>query len=162
MPLDIPFTIGPFRVEPDGRLAPSTPEHFPSFHVRWRGHRLQARLAAHDAAGGTLALQTVIGRIPSTGRAEAPGTAQREAAFTALQALRTVLPQEWRLALLPDHRVAVNARATITLPTSAEALITGITLFLLQMAPYLELADASLPFEPAGTAGAEAPGIGPE
>ena len=114
MPLDAPFKLGPFTVDSDGGLTPSTPDRFPSFRVAWRGHVVQARLTAAEPEGGTLALQAVLGRVPSTGRAEAPGTLPRQAAFAAVRALPATLPAGWRVALRPDH--CIVAEAEVNLP----------------------------------------------
>ena len=85
MLLDAPFRLGPFIVDADGRLCPSTPERFPSFCVAWRGQVARARLTATGPDGGTLALQTVLGRVPSTGRPEGAGALPRRAAFAAMR-----------------------------------------------------------------------------
>ena len=37
MPFDTPFSLGPFTVDAEGRLAPGSQEDFPSFSVVWRG-----------------------------------------------------------------------------------------------------------------------------
>lgn len=139
MPLDAPFTLGPFTVDADGRLAPGTPDRFPAFRVAWRGHVVQACLTTAGPAGGTLALQAMLGRVPSTGRAGGAGTPPREAAFAALRALPGTLPPGWTLGLLPDHRIVAEARIQIGLPASAEDLVAELTLFLLRLAPYFDL-----------------------
>jgi hypothetical protein len=148
MPLDAPIKLGPFTVDSDGRLMPSTPELFPSFRVVWRDHVVQARLTAAGPQGGTLALQAVLGRVPSTGRAEAPGTLPRQAAFATLRALPATLPSGWRTGLWPDHRIMVEADINLVLPTSAENLVTELTLFLLRLVPYFDLLTEVAGVEP--------------
>ncbi len=139
MPLDAPFKLGPFTVDSDGGLTPSTADRFPSFRVAWRGHVVQARLTAADPEGGTLALHAVLGRVPSTGRAEAPGTLPRQAVFAAVRALPGVLPAGWRARLRPDHCIVADAEVNLPLPTSAANLVTELTLFLLRLDPYFDL-----------------------
>ena len=154
MPLDAPLKLGPFTVDGDGRLSPSTPDRFPSFRVAWRGHVVRARLAAASTVGGTLALQAELGRVPSTGRPDAPGTRPREAAFAVIRALPAALPPGWRLALLPDHRIVADAQVPLGMPTSAEDLLSEITLFVLRLDPYLDLLAEGLGVEAAGPVGA--------
>ena len=142
MPLDA-ITLGPFTVDAEGGLSPTTPEHFPSFRVAWRGHVVRARLA--DSA---LGLVVTLGRVPSTGRAESPREAPRRAAFATLRTLPDLLPPGWAVALTPDHRIAVEARIPLDLPTTAEILVGEITLFLLRLAPYLDLLAEGVGVEP--------------
>ena len=156
MPLDAPFTLGPFIVNGDGRLSPSTPDQFPSFRVAWRGHVVQARLTAAGPEGGTLALQAMLGRVPSTGRAGRPGTLSRETAFAAVRALPHMLPPGWKLALLADHRIVAETHIKLTLPTSAEELVSELTLFLMRLAPYLDLLAEGVGVELAETGPANA------
>jgi hypothetical protein len=147
MPLDTPLTLGPFKVDREGRLAPSTPDQFPAFRVQWRRRDVTARLASSEGTRGTLALEAVLGRVPSTGPMQAPATAAREAAFATLHALPRTLPPGWRLALRPDHRIALEAHIALDLPTSAASLLTEVTLFLLRLAPYLDLLAEARAFE---------------
>jgi hypothetical protein len=147
MPLDAPLKLGPFSVDSNGRLTPSTPDRFPSFSVTWRGHVVLARLTDAGADDGTLALQAVLGRVPSTGRPDAPGKLPREAAFATLRGLQRTLPRDWKLGLRPDHRIVAETQVTLGLPTSADDLVTQLTLFLLRLAPYLDLLDEGVGVE---------------
>lgn len=159
MPLDMPLTLGPFSVDHEGRLAPSTPDHFPAFRLRWRQQDVTARLASSEGDRGTLALETVLGRVPSTGPEQAPATAAREAAFATLRALPGTLPPGWRLALRPDHRITLEAQTELVLPASAASLLTEVTLFLLRLGPYLDLLAEAPSFEATEPAGPD-PGAG--
>jgi hypothetical protein len=134
-----PLKLGPFVVDADGRLTPSTPERFPSFRIAWRGHAVEARLTAATPEGGVLALNTVLGRVRSTGRPEAPETLPRQIAFGAMRMLPETLPSDWTLSLLPDHRIRIEARYSLTLPTAAEDLLVELALFVLRLNPYLDL-----------------------
>ena len=158
MPLYAPFMLGPFVIDGDGRLAPSAPNHFPSFRVAWRGHTVQARLATAGPQGGALALNAVIGRVASTGPAEAPVTFPRQAAFATVRALHGMLQAGWRVSLLPDHRIVAEAQVQIDLPTAAEDLVKELTLFLLRLNPYLDLFAEGLGVE-AVADGNLAPGL---
>lgn len=150
MLFNAPFRLGPFIVDAEGRLCPSTPERFPSFRVTWRGHVARARLTATAPDGGTLALQTVLGRVPSTGRPEEAGALPRQAAFAAMRALPGTLPPGWTVGLLPDHRILAEAKTRLLLPTGAEDLVGEVALFLLRLDPYLELLAEGVGIEPAG------------
>ena len=120
MHLNAPLKLGPFTVGLDGRLSPSTPDLFPSFRVAWRGHVHRARLTTAAPEGGSLALQTVMGRVPSTGRADAKDALSRRIAFAAVKALPATLPEGWRVVLLADHRVVAETHIHLGLPTGAE------------------------------------------
>jgi len=154
MLFDAPFRLGPFIVDGEGRLCPSTPELFPSFRVAWRGHVVHARLAAAEPEGGTLALRTVLGRVPSTGCPEGAGARSRRAAFAALRTLPGTLPPGWTVALLPDHRILAEAQKHLRLPAGAEDLVGELAGFLLRLAPYLDLLAEGVGIEPAGAGAA--------
>ena len=158
MPLDAPFKLGPFLVDGDGRLSPSTPDKFPSFSVLWRGHVVQARLTAAGPEGGDLALQAMLGRVPSTGRPGGAGTLPRQVAFATLRALPETLPAGWKLRLLADHRIVAEAQIHISLPASAEELVSELTLFLLHIAPYFDLLAEGVGVEPPEQGGAASDG----
>jgi hypothetical protein len=145
MPLDAPFMLGPFTVDEGGRLTPSSPDRFPSFTMCWRGLPLHVRLANGPAAAGgkgCLDARTVLGRIPSTaGAGTANGSASRERTLALLSRLQSLLPPGWRSGLLPDHRVQLDIAVELELPTTATALVTGVTLMLLTLAPYLDVLE---------------------
>jgi hypothetical protein len=151
MPLDAPFRLGPFVVDTHGRLEPSEPGRFPSFHLAWRGCPVHARLDT-DGAGTNLALTAIVGRVPSSAGADAVSNRVRRAA--SLEALRTligVIGESARLRLLADHRIAFEAMRPVELPVSAADLLTQVTCFLLDLGPYLDLlAEADVPVESAG------------
>ena len=150
MTLDTPFRLGPFIIDADGRLTPSGPDLFPSFRIAWRGHVVLARMTAVGPDGGTLGLQAILGRIPSTGRGEGTGIQPRQAAFAALRALPSMMPTGWKVGLRPDHRIVTEAQINLPLPTSAENLVTELTLYLLRLAPYFDLLDEGVGIEFAG------------
>ena len=158
MLLSAPLRLGPFIVDAEGGLAPSMPDRFPSFRIAWRGHAVRARLTAATEQGGVLALGTVLGRVRSTGAPEAPETLPRRIAFAAMRALRGSLPPGWTLALLPDHRILAEARQCLALPTSAETLLTELTVFVMRLEPYLELLAEGVGIEPVAD-GPAAPGM---
>ena len=136
MPFDSPFTLGPFKVERDGRLAPSSDSVSPSFTFQWRGRTMRTMLGADRG----MVLRTVLGRVPSTASGR---TADRPQSFGLMRALATETPVGWHVALLPDHRAVLEATMTLPDPVTAANLLTGITDFLLRLAPYLDLADES-------------------
>ncbi|MCC6718725.1 MAG: hypothetical protein IT555_12645 [Acetobacteraceae bacterium] len=139
MPFDAPFQLGPFQVGADGGLALASPDSQPCMRLTWRGCPVQATLHAGGSGTGwgTLSLCAMVGRVPST--AGAPAALRRDTVFAALRALPATLPPGWRAGLLADHRVALQSSAAIAMPTSAERLLTDVTLFLLALGPYLDL-----------------------
>jgi hypothetical protein len=139
MPFDAPFRLGPFMVDSAGRLSPGDPEAAPAFLFRWRGRAVRARLAEASAGNGRLRLQTTVGRVPST--ASTPDQTLRPRGFALLRWLGKSVPAAWRVQLLADHRVWLETETRIALPITAATLITEITSFLLELAPYLDLLD---------------------
>jgi hypothetical protein len=159
---DALFRLGPFSVDEVGRLSPAGEDNIPAFRLRWRDRVVHVRMAhgPDRSSPGSLALQTIMGRIPSTAqrRAARHGTAMRQQAFTMLRGLPAALPSRWRMRLLPDHRIGLEAELKLDMPTSAAALVTELSLFLLELSPYLDLLDEACMAAPASGA-AEEPGI---
>ncbi|HEY8287734.1 MAG TPA: hypothetical protein VIG49_00610 [Acetobacteraceae bacterium] len=141
MPLAHLPLLGPFAVHPDGRLVPRGPDASPCFSVQWRGRQVRARMVQTGPAAGSLVLQTILGRIPSS--ASLADEALRPRSFALLHALIGSLPDTWRLRLTPDHRALLETELRIALPATAVELVTGVAIFLLGLAPYLDLLDES-------------------
>ncbi len=139
MPFDAPFKLGPFAVDAEGRLSPCEPESAPAFLFRWRGRPVRARVAQAEAGTGRLVLQVTLGRVRST--ASTPDETLRPRNFTLLRWLMKSVPSTWRVGLLADHRVWLEAVTGISLPITAAALITETTRFALELTPYLDLLD---------------------
>jgi hypothetical protein len=144
MPFHAPFILGPFMVDAEGRLTPRDPEAPPAFIFRWRGrpvrvHIVRAQNLRPDESDGRLRLQATLGRVPSTAHGTQP--ALRPRSFSVMRELRRLVPPEWRVRLSPDHRALLEAEAEIALPITATGLLTEVTLFLLGLAPYLDLLD---------------------
>lgn len=148
MPFDAPFRLGPFRVHEDGRLALAQPDIRPRFHLCWQGCRVDVSLRAAPGGpaqgDGWMELEAGLGRVPSTAGCAPP----RDGVFAALRDVGAVLPAGWRLLLLPDHRVALAAGRPMPLPSTVTALVAEVTMFLLELGPYLELL-AEVGVEPA-------------
>jgi hypothetical protein len=134
-----PFKLGPFLVDAEGRLSPCEPAAAPAFLFRWRDQVVRARLDRADAKTGELLLQTTLGRVRSS--ASTPDETLRPRSFTLLHWLNGAVPKAWHLALLADHRVRLETSTQITLPITAVGLVTEISRFALDLAPYLELMD---------------------
>jgi hypothetical protein len=141
MPFDAPFMLGPFAVDALGRLASRAPDAMPGFFFRWRGRVIRARFEQADPEQGRLVLQATLGRVPSSASARAAGL--RGQSFQLLRLLPRAVPRLWRVLLLPDHRVQLEADSQVTLPIAAVDLLVEITSFLLELAPYLDLLDES-------------------
>ncbi len=137
------FRLGPFAVDGAGRLSPGGPGEMPAFRLRWRGRLVQLHMAeGATATGGVLAVETVLGRVPSTAKAPRDGAAgDRPHAFAVLRGLPAALPAQWRLRLLADHRIGLAADLPLDLPTGAVALVAALAQFLLDLAPYLDVLD---------------------
>lgn len=139
MPFDAPFNLGPFAVDAAGRLSPrgGIPERS-GFILAWRGRSVHAHLSEAEP-GNRLVLEVALGRIPST--AQEVTADQRPRSFAALRALPGALPTGWRLRLMPDHRLRLEAELLIELPITVTLLLTELTCFLLALAPFLDLLD---------------------
>jgi hypothetical protein len=139
MAFDAPFRLGPFTVDSEGRILPSNPDKIPAFLFRWRDRTVHARLAQASPRHGRLALQSTLGRVPSS--ADGSDKSLRRRSFTLLRWLPRCVPPDWHVLLLADHRVQLEAETRIALPITAAALTAEITRFLLVLAPYLDLLD---------------------
>jgi hypothetical protein len=139
MPFDAPFKLGPFTVDAEGRLSPIAPETPPAVLFRWRNRAMRAGLVQEDGTGGKLDLQATLGRVAST--AGTPDDTLRPRSFALVHWLTQAMPPEWRLSLTADHRVRLVTKTGIALPITATALLSEITVFLLALAPYLDLLD---------------------
>lgn len=142
MPFDSPFPLGPFMVEPSGRLSPTEEGIFPAFTVLWRGNPVHVAMARRDGNIGMLALQLTAGRVCSTA-ADAPTRSQsrRECSFATLRALTDLLPPGWQIGLAADHGVRMVAEMPLEMPASANALISVVTEALLTAGPYLDVLE---------------------
>ena len=137
MPFNEPLALGPFSIDPAGRLYPIRPDVSPNFSIRWRGRVVHARLVQRDTLDGHLYIQCGLGRIPST----ASDPAIRAACFRVLRHLLSALPDTWSARLLPDHQQQLEVETIVALPITVTNLVTELTLFLLALTPYLELMD---------------------
>ena len=145
------MTLGPFRVDANGALEATQSTPAPGFSCRWRNRALHAKLLPGDRSDWRLLLQAPLARMPSTARP--PDAMRRASGFTLLRGLPAMLPQGWRIGLAADHRVLLQAERRAPLPITATALVAEITVFLLTLAPYLDvLEEAGL------TALSESPG----
>lgn len=164
MPFDAPFRLGPFIVNSQGRMEPNSRECFPTFHLVWRGCAVQAHLEhgeADLADVGRLVFVAIAGRVSSTaGGNAASNAARRDRTLAAVRGLGGAVGLDWRVRLLPDHRVAMQTGRQIAFPISAVDLLTQITCCLLDLAPYLDVleeadvaAGAAEPEEVAGSGG---------
>lgn len=139
MPFDAPFMLGPFAVDALGRLSPRGPDDLPGFFFRWRGRMVRAKFEQSDPLRGRLVLSATLGRVPSTAGPRDPDN--RRQSFQLLHLLPQVMPEPWRVLLLPDHRVQLEADSQVTLPITATDLLVELTRFVLELVPYLDLLD---------------------
>lgn len=139
MPFDAPFMLGPFAVDALGRLAPSDPTALPAFLFRWRGRVVRARFAQASPDRGHLLIRLTAGRVPSTASPHDPELRGRS--FAVLRQLPHALPKDWRVFLLPDHGVRVEAESELALPITASDLLVELACFLLRLGPYLDVLE---------------------
>jgi hypothetical protein len=132
--LNTRLPLGPFIIEPGGRIQLRGADTRPAFWFHWQGYRVDAKLGA---GGVTLSMQ--IGRIPSSIRQPAV----REPAFALLRALPDTLPEGWTVRLTPEHTIRVQAFDTVALPATISGLTEPLVRFLLRVSPYLELIQQS-------------------
>ncbi len=143
MPLARETRLGPFKVDRQGLLSPSSPNLFPRFAVVWRNRLVQAQMHQPDptnAKQGTLSLLAQVGRVPSTG-GPANISADRGTSLGVLRQLPRLMPKGWSLRVMADHSVVVEADQVLSLPVSAINLVTQMSLFLLALQPYLDVLD---------------------
>jgi hypothetical protein len=140
-----PSSLGPFSVDPLGRIAPRSGGELPRFSFQWRARRLTAELLRTDT-DGSLTISAWLGRVPSSAGPDDAG--RRINSFATLRGLLDTLPSDWRVRLTPDHQVSLEAAITLTWPASAVALMAEITGFLLALAPYLDVLDEAAVLEP--------------
>lgn len=129
-----PFTFGPFAVAPDGALRPREPRSPPALSFCWRGRRCEAAVAPDGVY-----LAAFAGRIPST----AESSADRAMAFETVTTLPGSLPPGWRLSLLPDHRIRLEAAADTTAAPTATSVVAAMVRFALALDPYLDRLEAA-------------------
>ena len=139
MPFDAPFRLGPFSVDAEGRLSPVDPATGPSFRFRWHGRTVHVRFEPAASGEGRLTLEVELARVQST--ACSRDETVRPRCFAALRRLERIVPPTWQVALLADHRIWLEAERHIGLPITATGLVTELTHFALELAPYLELMD---------------------
>lgn len=137
MPFKEPFILGPFSVDPEGRLSPAHAGLSPGFNVRWHGRVVHALLDQCEVTHGRLRIRSSLGRIPST----ASDPATRLACIATLSGLQKSLPRAWVARLLPDHQPQLESESVVSLPITVTDLVVELTLCLLALSPYLDLMD---------------------
>jgi hypothetical protein len=125
------FPHGAFMVEPDGALRP---QGCPALRFAWRGRPCEARIAE-----GQVALSALAGAVPYTG--ERPS--DRPGVLAEIGRLPSALPPGWRLRLLPDHRIRLEAMSALPEPVQVAALIAAMVAFALALDPYLDRLEAA-------------------
>ena len=139
MPMSKPMTLGPFVVDEEGRLQPREGAALPAVNFVWRGRAIRAEITHGAPADGHLKLQANLGRVPSTARGQT--AEERPQSFAALRTMKRNLSSTWQIRLSPSHSTLLEAETGIALPITAVNLVTELTCFLLNLAPYLDLLD---------------------
>jgi hypothetical protein len=159
MAFELPNSLGPFSVDAQGRIAPRDGAEMPNFLFRWRDRKVTARLMGRDG-DGSLTISAWLGRMPSSAAqpvSASPTNDRRRTSFASLRCFLDMLPGDWRVRLLPDHQVRLEAELLLAWPATAVDLLTQLTRFLLALAPYLDLLDEEdvLELSPPGPADPE-------
>jgi hypothetical protein len=139
MSLKAPFDFGPFTVDPTGRLTQRSDSLSSGFVFRWRGRTIRASVTETAEHHSRVALQAILGRIPSTAIAHDQDFRRR--GFATLRILPGYLPDGWRIRLLADHRLRLETEASVGQPLRVTTLVTDLTCFLLSLDPYLDVLD---------------------
>ena len=139
MPRSLPMTLGPFVVDDEGRLQPRSGAAFPAVNFVWRKRAIRVEITHKQPTDGELNLQANLGRVPSTARGQT--TDVRPQSFAALRTVKRDLPNAWQIRLSPNHSTLLEAKTGVALPITAVNLVTELTCFLLNLAPYLDLLD---------------------
>jgi hypothetical protein len=129
-----PLIFGPFAVTPDGALQPREAAQPPAMRFSWRGRSCEAAVATDGVH-----LAAIAGRIPST----AEVGADRASAFETLANLPRTLPPGWRVQLLPDHRIRLEAATDTAQAPTATSVIAAMVRFALALDPYLDRLDSA-------------------
>ncbi len=152
------LTLGPFRVGADGALEALVSDSVPKFTCRWRRRAIHAKLLPSDGSSWRLQLCAPLARVPSS--AGGAAAARRSPSFALLRDLPACLPAGWRIGLAADHRVMLEAERRASLPMTATGLVSGITSFLLELAPYLDVLDEAGLTAPPDPVGAPVGAVG--
>jgi hypothetical protein len=129
-----PLILGPFAVTRDGALQPREATQAPAVRFSWRGRRCEAAVATDGVH-----LAAIAGRIPSTAE---PG-ADRTTAFETVATLPRNLPPGWRVQLLPDHRIRLEAATDTAAVPTVTSVIAAMVRFALTLDPYLDRLEAA-------------------
>jgi hypothetical protein len=124
--------LGPFMVGEGGHLAFRDPASEPAFSFLWHNRCFAIRLHA-----GHLACAVPAGRLPSS----TGGTGRRETGVAFLRSLGRLLPEDWRMSLLPDHRIQLETNLPLEWPANIAALIAPIFHLVTHIAPVLDALD---------------------
>ncbi len=133
MPFDAPFKLGPFSVDAEGRLSPTQSGTGPNFRFRWHGRAVCVQFDHAPPGEGRLKYRVALARVRST--ACCSDATLRPRCFAVVRRLERVVPSDWRVALLVDHRIWLETETPIGVPITATGLVTELTRFALELAP---------------------------
>ena len=140
MPFDAPFQLGPFTIDPSGSLMPPI-DSDASFSVRWRGCLVRAVMRPIHGVPRDgrveLELQAMLGRVPSSAEAAAGA---REGVLAMMRALGAGVRSGITASLSADHRVMLEESRRVGPGLTISVLLIELTGFVLDVAPYLDLA----------------------
>lgn len=150
MQFDASYRLGPFKVDADGGLMPPV-DRLARFRVNWRGCAVSAGMRAERDESAeevvNLELSAIIGRVPSSASGGPP---QRENALELLRRMAGTARGGLTVGLSADHRLVLQAERRLEVPVTARRLVAEVTDFVLEVAPYLDLAGESGAVVPVG------------
>ena len=135
-------SLGSFSVDELGRISLGQGETG-GFGFRWRGRPVA--LEVSGAAAGTrpgasscrVRITAQAGRVPSSALA----AERRPDALQLARLLGDALPEGWRVRLLADHRLEIEAEESLPFPALVGELMVPATRFAIRLGPYLDLLD---------------------
>lgn len=136
------LSLGSFSVDALGRVSLGDGK-VAGFGFQWRGRPMRLSVQGFEPGREPepqvcrVLLSARVGRMPTTALA----AERRPEAFALARALVTMLPEGWRMELLADHSLQLQAEHHVKLPAPIGTLLVPATRFALALAPYLDLLD---------------------
>ncbi len=136
-------SLGSFSVDELGRISLGQGETG-GFGFRWRGRPVALEVSGAAAAGPgggasrcRVRITAQAGRVPSSALA----AERRPDALQLTRLLGNALPEGWRVRLLADHRLEIEAEESLPFPALVGELMVPATRFAIRLGPYLDVLD---------------------
>lgn len=134
-------SLGSFSVDELGRISLGQGETG-GFGFRWRGRPVALEVSGAAAGQGgasrcRVRITAQAGRVPSSALA----AERRPDALQLARLLGNALPEGWRVRLLADHRLEIEAEESLPFPALVGELMVPATRFAIRLGPYLDVLD---------------------